>query len=528
MKNFNLLSTTFTLIFVTIISLPGKAQSGCPGCLIDSSFTSYGYSPAVLPPATEGVWYEVDVTFHFPEDTLGLDIYSFTIASVDNVPPGMSWECNDPGCFYDPSVTPYGCMKVCGVAITPGTYKIDVTVVADVELVGEQIQVETVCLEVLPDLSQPGCFTASPWEACGDVEVTFSPPFTNTPPYQMFDFFWDFGDGSTSTEETPPPHFYGSEGIYTVTFEAQQYMLQLNEVCFTVNDNTLYCGDIEEPDVPILGCTALPDLYFVLTNAQGDVLHTSDTFLDDNSECWSLPGIELLTGESYSLTFWDEDLGFPLGSADDWLGTCSFVVDSAGNFNICGGLTTGNIVIENVFIDTFSCQDDITIHAFPPQPDIVWDDSATTFSTTLSGYDLQWFLDDLEAAGETGSSFTPSIAPGSYSAFVCASIPFGCTSCSDTLSIFIISGVEESPFDDLVVSPNPADNFVTVKWSTSTSGRLQLTLNDLTGKVLHKVKYKFFPGKNVARLEVDELPAGSYFLLGNDGENIWQKLFVKH
>ncbi len=36
---------------------------------------------------------------------------------------------------------------------------------------------------------------------------------------QETEYFWDFGDGSTSTEENPE-HTYTAAGVYTVTLEA--------------------------------------------------------------------------------------------------------------------------------------------------------------------------------------------------------------------------------------------------------------------------------------------------------------------
>lgn len=37
------------------------------------------------------------------------------------------------------------------------------------------------------------------------------------------DYFWDFGDNTTSTEKHPAPHSYAAEGIYEVTLIAQNY-----------------------------------------------------------------------------------------------------------------------------------------------------------------------------------------------------------------------------------------------------------------------------------------------------------------
>ena len=57
MKHTGLLTTVF---FIGTIAL--QAQT-CPGCSIDYSYTSPGLYPEILPPATAGEYYEVDLTF---------------------------------------------------------------------------------------------------------------------------------------------------------------------------------------------------------------------------------------------------------------------------------------------------------------------------------------------------------------------------------------------------------------------------------------------------------------------------------
>ncbi len=60
-------------------------------------------------------------------------------------------------------------------------------------------------------------FTATPVEGCSPLEVSFTDNSTGGPT----SWLWDFGDGSTSTEQNPT-HIYENGGTYTVTLTVQR------------------------------------------------------------------------------------------------------------------------------------------------------------------------------------------------------------------------------------------------------------------------------------------------------------------
>ncbi len=127
------------LIFMLLISF--TSRQGNAQCIIDSTQTAAGVYPDTLPDATAGQPYSVDITFVMLTDTLGLTIYNYQILSVAGLPVGLNWQCNAAagGCNYDPSVSVYGCVLVSGTPLVAGTYTMTVTVVADVQLVGQQV-----------------------------------------------------------------------------------------------------------------------------------------------------------------------------------------------------------------------------------------------------------------------------------------------------------------------------------------------------------------------------------------------------
>src|SRR5688500_8108601 len=56
-------------------------------------------------------------------------------------------------------------------------------------------------------------FSADPLSGPSPLNVDF----TNESDALGATYEWDFGDETTSTEETPPPHTYTEPGLYTVT-----------------------------------------------------------------------------------------------------------------------------------------------------------------------------------------------------------------------------------------------------------------------------------------------------------------------
>ena len=67
----------------------------------------------------------------------------------------------------------------------------------------------TVVVDVLP--SPTALFTVDNDAACDQLTVAFTNASVNG-----IDYLWDFGDGTTSTLQDPPPHFYGAYGSFTI------------------------------------------------------------------------------------------------------------------------------------------------------------------------------------------------------------------------------------------------------------------------------------------------------------------------
>lgn len=68
----------------------------------------------------------------------------------------------------------------------------------------------SVVVNVLP--SPTAAFVVDNDAACYDLTVAITNQSINGITYQ-----WDFGDGTTSSDANPPPHYYGTSGAYTIT-----------------------------------------------------------------------------------------------------------------------------------------------------------------------------------------------------------------------------------------------------------------------------------------------------------------------
>ena len=109
-------------------------------CVIDSSQTQPGIHPDSLNAGTVNQFFSQDVTFVLITDTLGLTISNFLLQGITGLPLGMQWTCNHAanGCNYNPAQTLYGCVRIFGTPVIPGTYPLGITVVATVAIIGNQ------------------------------------------------------------------------------------------------------------------------------------------------------------------------------------------------------------------------------------------------------------------------------------------------------------------------------------------------------------------------------------------------------
>ncbi|MFN3876300.1 MAG: PKD domain-containing protein, partial [Flavobacteriales bacterium] len=248
-------------------------------------------------------------------------------------------------------------------------------------------------------------------------------------------YAWDFGNGSTSTLQNPPPQTFSPDGSYQVTLQTTIGGYVLQSVTLT-SVNGAWCGDIEEPNLPLVGCTGLPDLYFLLTNASGGT-YTSSVIGESTSGSWD--GLSLLMDNPpYSISFYDEDAI----SGNDLLGTYNIPISGAGAyfFNVAGG-TAGSLLIANEPQQVFNDTAVVTVF---PLPEVTVSQNAATSEICATDAGLSaytWLLDGQPVAGENEPCVLPS-GPGVWQ--LVAANAFGCADTSNAIVVCPVFSIAQS------------------------------------------------------------------------------------
>jgi len=348
----------------------------------------------------------------------------------------MTWQCNNfsNNCNYDPSVSIYGCVNLSGTPLVAGTYSVTVTVIATLQIVGDQTIPYTIPFIVVPDtVSNPG-FSMTNSNGCAPLTVSFS----NNDPGQSA-YLWDFGNGIQSNLENPPSQIYNVPGNYVVT---QTVTASGNPQYFLTDLTVASIPDNYGAPVDV------PDMYFFIYDSLGSQIYDSrPAVLNTNApHSWALPNIPLQNG-NYTVHVWDEDGG--LFGADDDLGSISFQGWSSsgtasGTLSGVSGSLVVNYTILEIPVPVYTHTDTVHVFANPSVP-VITSGGPLTFcdgdSVVLTCNDtnaIQWYVDGNMLIGETGSSLSVNTS-GDYSVIITNST--GCTA--------------QSVVSSVIVNPNP-------------------------------------------------------------------------
>ncbi len=220
--------------------------------------------------------------------------------------------------------------------------------------------------------------------------------------------------------------------------------------------------------------------------------------------------VNICTGQTATL---DAGSGFSSYSWTNGSTTQSIVVSNAGTYDVtvtqngCTGGSTGAITV-NV---TQTPDASITVG------------SGNVLTTAGGAGSYQWYHNQTLINAATDSSYTvPGGQTGLYSVIASNG------SCADTGTV-TISGIENI-FDvaNFSLLPNPANDMVNVNYSILSTGRLQLILMDVTGKMVSELlNDNQAAGKHSFSFNVEALPAGVYLLNFRTEAGSFNTKFVK-
>ncbi len=410
-------------------------------CNIDYTYTQPGIYPDTMPMGYIGQSYNEDITFVMPLDTMGADITNFNIVNIA-LPVGLNWECNNVsnGCNYNPQNDPYGCVNIFGNPMLAGSYDIEVSILVDVIASGQNLYNIPVSFFVFMEISasSPGGgntgFTMSNTNGCLPVNVDF-----NNINLGQLAYYWDFGNGNTSTLENPPSQQYNTPGQYVVTYEAYNNLDTID--LYTLTSVSILSVTETWTGWPwgweILNGNE-PDPYFILYENGNLIYQSNYSYNDDGPITWTM-NINLDQNNSYEIAVLDADeTAASSNTAEFTYGTDDFIGSHIINLSGCGNCSAGsyadisyNIGYQQIYpIPSVQSIDTINIYDYPGQPNINFDPLNYILSSDSSQYGLQWYINDTILAGHTNPIDTIS-ETGYY--HVIAFNNYGCATSSDTI-----------------------------------------------------------------------------------------------
>jgi len=487
-------------------------------CTVNPPFPAV--CPAVTPVGTVGVPYDIDVTFwippSFPEPTTQLNVVlqQVTLISMENVPVGLTYEASSPTLTYFPQTDPFGCVRVCGTPLVAGNDTILITAFAQgtaggIALnqnysFGIPIQVLPAAQDTLPD------FFFAPDSLCAPMTISFSEALGA--PGMSTSFEWSFGNGSSFGGAAPPDQSYPEGGNYPVTLQRAFSVPMITQIAITGVSNA-WCGDLDEPNLPLVGCVGQPDLYFTVTDSRL-ALWRSAVVNNVQSTTWNNLAIPI-GFPPFTLRIYDKDEL----SADDLLGTFTLsAAEGSASFSQGGTAGARQVQVQTVLVTSYS--DTVVVH---PVPSIVLelDLSANTICAsdqTLVEY--AWSLNGVPIPDETGPC-VPA-ANGLWSV-----VGVTAFSCSGTASLAVTSvGVEEgSSSRALHLWPNPAVRWVRLILPAGSMGSVQIDVVDAQGRVVLS-ESRIAQGGADLLIETIGLSPGSYVLRAEHANEVHLARFV--
>lgn len=374
----------------------------------------------------------------------------------------------------------------------------------------------------------------------------YGSPGWNPNSYEFFDmssgnatnWLWDFGDGTTSTQQNPT-HTYANNGagFYLVCLTIEEYDPITQALICTDN----YCDSMYFTNSPFT-CQAS---FFGQDLGNNEAIFTNTSY----------PQSGLMS--TVDIDYGDGNIDYGIST------TSNHTYASAGTYYVCVTVTEYDALQAILCIDTNCDSVTVTSGTMPCQADFcaiqdsMWITTNPNGTTTTSYMadvfyfcDLstpvgmiqswQWDMGD-NGAGQylQNTSFTSQTpvyefdTNGVYNVCLTITTTGGlCTSTTcDSVDFSMMQGqtaVEElSAFEGLKLYPNPANDKVTVNLISNKSGDLSIRLVNMMGQTLSYSNLTIFNGAINHSLDVSEIANGVYFVeVVLNGEKQHQRVVI--
>ncbi len=334
---------------------------------------------------------------------------------------------------------------------------------------------------------------------------------------EFTNWLWDFGDGTTSTEQNPH-HSYADFGEYTVTLSITSDSGCTSTITYPVN---------------VYDYTGLPACYSYFWFEQNPNDLMSLNFLD-----FSSPGVDTWFwnfGDGETSTEQNPTHIFPAPGIYLTTLTVSDIQDS------CTNTYSMLLWADTVAYYTSTCQ-----ALFLPQVSGL-EVSFQDLSFPFGAANYAWDFGD----GNTSTEQFPVhiyAQPGTFTVSLTIDAFDGCTS-TFTVTMNLLTGQfwgnsapsaivfnpsdakEEKPAQDaLNLYPNPAGEVVNLIWDKKSqlgTGEAQLSLQSMAGQQVWKADYHLTQGQQQLQIPLTNLPSGMYMLKIIDGSQQHTMKLVK-
>ncbi len=366
--------------FLLLLTANQSTMAQCPGCTINIPAGTVADTVYVdtLNPAYKNVYYQEEMSFRMPYTTdplvavappgttvpRGLNVDYFEIKSVTGLPPGLTWIGDRAVPMrYNESApqTRDGCITLCGTPAAAGTFTVNVNL--EIQVSGFIFPSPPIALEFIVHPDTNATFALTSRTSCAPffAQVDNRLSSNGNPDFR---FYWDFGNGTTSTLENPDSVEYTLSDTGTVSITQQ---VIIDTFGYYLQNVVVTATDCSDPN--LFGSPLPPDMYMKILDGTTEIVNTDPNFSligntqnnESAPDTMVFPGPLRLKSTTFDIEIWDDDNAEL--NADDQCGSGSLPISTstgAGQHTATNGGLTISYYISH-YIDTVTFVDNILV-----------------------------------------------------------------------------------------------------------------------------------------------------------------------